>query len=72
MVAGDVVSVACNSNVNITTPLNVNGCMTEVTQNITVYLSNVSINGCNCCSALYNQGEAKLSHTINASQVTVQ
>jgi SprB repeat len=72
MVANDVVSGTCVSNVNITTPVNLNGCMTQMIQDIDVYISNVSINGCNCCSAIYNQGTAVLRHTLNASQITVQ
>lgn len=72
MVSGDTVSGSCVSNLNITSPLNINGCSTQMIQNITVYISNVSINGCNCCSGIYNQGQATLQHTLNASQITVQ
>lgn len=72
MVSGDTVSGSCVSSLNITSPENIEGCTTQMQQNIKVYLSNVSLNGCNCCTGIDNKGTATLQHTLNASQITIQ
>jgi hypothetical protein len=64
MVTGDVVSGTSLSTMVLTNPVNLNGCATNLTQSITVSLSNVLITGCNCCTAAYNQGNASMSQNV--------
>lgn len=62
MVANDIVSGTSISIINVENPQNVNGCSTVLQQSMVVSLSNVNIQGCTCCAAGFNQGNATLNH----------
>lgn len=69
MVSGDTISGSCTSELSIDGPLNVQGCITQVSQNFTVYVTNLQISGCNCCTVINNQGVATLGHLIDGSGI---
>ena len=62
MTSGDIVSGTSVSQIFVEDPESVNGCSTVLRQVITVSLSNVNIQGCNCCAATFNQGTATFTH----------
>lgn len=63
MVVGDIISGTSISQISVVNPQNVNGCSTVLTQSMIVSLNNVNIQGCTCCAATFNQGNATLNHT---------
>ena len=67
MVSGDTVTGSCVSELTIDTPRNIEGCLTEVSQDFVVYVTNLQLTGCNCCAAVNTEGIATLYHQINAS-----
>ena len=62
MITGDIVSGLSVSQIFVEDPETVNGCSTVLIQSITVSLSNVNIQGCNCCTGTFNQGTAFFTH----------
>lgn len=64
MTSGDIISGTSISQISLDNPANINGCSTLLTQNMTVSLTNVSVSGCNCCSASFNQSTATFSHAV--------
>jgi hypothetical protein len=62
MVANDIVSGTSISQIVVENPENINGCSTVLQQSLVVSLSNVNIQGCTCCTATFNQGNATLNH----------
>ena len=65
----DVVSGTSVSDIEITLPRNVQGCSTVLKQNTVVSVTNQSISGCICCSAVNSNGTAIAQHTLGANQV---
>ena len=61
MVANDIVSGTSISQIVVENPENINGCSTVLQQSLVVSLSNVNIQGCTCCTATFNQGNATLN-----------
>ena len=64
----DVVSGTSVSNLDITLPRNVQGCSTQLRQTVVASITNQSISGCICCSAVNSEGRAILSHSLGANQ----
>lgn len=64
----DVVSGTSVSNLDITLPRNVQGCSTQLRQTVVASVTNQSISGCICCSAVNSEGRAILSHSLGANQ----
>lgn len=64
----DVVSGTSVSNLDMTLPRNVQGCSTQLRQTVVVSVTNQSISGCICCSAVNSEGSAILSHSLGANQ----
>ena len=64
----DVVSGTSVSDIEITLPRNVQGCSTVLKQNTVVSVTNQSISGCICCSAVNSNGTAIAQHTLGANQ----
>ena len=70
MVSGDTVTGSSISELAIDGPANIQGCVTEITQNFVVSVTNLQISGCNCCTAINNQGTANMNHILDASGIT--
>lgn len=64
----DIVSGTSVSDLEIIQPRNIEGCSTQLTQRVTVSITNQFIQGCNCCSAVNNEGTAILSHSVGANE----
>lgn len=62
MVANDIVSGTSISQISVDDPESINGCSTVLQQSLVVSLTNVNIQGCTCCAATFNQGNATLNH----------
>jgi hypothetical protein len=62
MTVGDTVSGTSVSQIFVDNPQSVNGCSTVLRQAMIVSLNNVNIQGCTCCAATFNQGNATLNH----------
>lgn len=67
MTSNDVISGTSVSSMEILLSQNVNGCATVLQQSIEVSVTNLSLNGCTCCTAINNQGTALLTHTLGES-----
>jgi hypothetical protein len=67
MTNGDVVSGTSVSTLEVLLPQNINGCATVLQQGIEVSVTNLSVSGCNCCTALNNQGTALLTQTAGST-----
>jgi hypothetical protein len=67
MTSNDVISGTSVSTLEILLSQNVNGCATVLQQGIEISVTNLSLNGCTCCTAINNQGTALLTHTVGSS-----
>lgn len=63
----DVISGTSVSTLEVLLPQNINGCATVLQQGIEVSVTNLSVSGCVCCTAINNQGTALLNHTAGAT-----
>lgn len=67
MANSDVISGTTVSSLEVLLSQNVNGCATVLRQGIEVSVTNLSLSGCLCCTAINNQGTALLTHTAGAT-----
>jgi hypothetical protein len=67
MSAGDTITGTAVSTLEVLLAENINGCATVLQQGIEVSVTNLSLNGCNCCTVINNQGTALLTQTAGAT-----